>query len=204
MQPEIHQMVKTSLAAVILAICITASFSTYSDSPISMDGMMMKLAVENNDAAAQYFIGRNYLVGKTVHVNKAEAAKWFSEAAKQGHEKAQFELARLYLLGDGVEQNTIFAFDLMMSAAKQDHIDAQYQLGKMYLEGLSGSTNTDKAVEWLNKAVESNHTPAMYTLGKIYYEGKIVNRKRTTGLKLLKDANDQGSRDARKYLSALQ
>lgn len=204
MQPQPHQITKIYSVVAIAAICLLAVFPAYSDSPISMDGMMMKLAVENNDAAAQYFIGRNYLVGKTVHVNKEEAAKWFLKAAKQGHEKAQYELARLHLTGDGVEQNTIYAFDLMMSAAKQNHIGAQYELGKMYLEGLSGSTNTDKAVKWLNKAVESNHTPAMYTLGKIFYEGKIVDRKRTTGLRLLKDANDQGSREARKYLSALQ
>ena len=98
----------------------------------------------------------------------------------------------------------IFAFDLMMSAARNNHIGAQYELGKMYLQGFSGSTNTDKAVEWLNKAVENNYTPAMYTLGKLYYEGKIIDRKRNTGLQLLKDANEQGSRDARKYLSALQ
>ena len=204
MQIQPHKFGKPSSLATVIAVCLLASFPVYSDSPISMDGMMMKLAVENNDAAAQYFIGRNYLVGKSVHVNKEEAAKWFLKAAKQDYEKAQYELARLYLEGDGVEKNTIFAFDLMMSAAKQNHIDAQYELGKMYLEGLSGSSNTVKAVEWLNKAAENNHTPAMYTLGKIYYEGKIVDRKPNTGLRLLKDANEQGSREARKYLSALQ
>ena len=204
MQPQKRQMVKTSTVAAIIAICFLAASPVYSDTPISMDGMMMKLAVENNDAAAQYFIGRNYLLGKSVQINKSEAAKWFKKAAKQDHEKAQYELARLYLTGDGVEKNTIFAFDLMMSAAKKNHIGAQYELGKMYLQGFSGSTNTDKAVEWLNKAVENNYTPAMYTLGKLYYEGKIIDRKRSTGLQLLKDANDQGSREARKYLSSLQ
>lgn len=197
-------MVTTNSISAIMAICLVTAFPVYADSPISMDGMMMKLAVENNDAAAQYFIGRNYLVGKSVNIDKQEAAKWFLKAARQDHEKAQYELALLYLEGDGVEKNTIFAFDLMMNAAKQNHADAQYHLGKMYLEGLSGSTNTDKAVEWLNKAVESNHTPAMFTLGKLYYEGKMVDRKRNTGLRLLKDANDQGSREARQYLSALQ
>jgi len=204
MQPQTHQMVKISSAAAIVAICLMTAFPVYSDIPISMDGMMMKLAVENNDAAAQYFIGRNYLLGKSVSVDKSEAAKWFLKAAKQDHEKAQFELARLYLTGDGVKKNTIFAFDLMMSAAKKNHTGAQYELGKMYLEGYTGSANSEKAVEWLNKAVENNYTPAMYTLGKLYYEGKVVDRQRTTGLKLLRDANDQGSREARKYLSALQ
>ena len=74
----------------------------------------------------------------------------------------------------------------------------------MYLDGLTGSANARKALEWLNKAVESNHTSAMYTLGKLYYEGKVVMQKRNTGLKLLRGANDQGSKEAGKYLSALQ
>jgi len=191
------------LAAIVLAMLFSAASSICYSSSISMDGMMMKLATENNDASAQYFIGRNYLIGQSVNVDKVEAAKWFTKAARQNHEKAQYELARLYLEGDGVDRNTIFAFDLMLSAAKQNHPAAQYEVAKMYLDGITGLSDAGKAVEWLNKAAERNHTPAMYTLGKIYYEGKLVDANRDTGLKLLRDANDQGSKEAKKYLSAL-
>ena len=109
MQARTHQFANFhTLATTVLVGLLTVS-PLYAG-PISMDGMMMKLAVENNDASAQYFIGRNYLIGKSVHVNKAEAAKWFLKAAKQDHKKAQYELARLYLTGDGVEKNALTSY----------------------------------------------------------------------------------------------
>ena len=203
MHSQIQTIVKTQIVATLTVICMLTSIPVLSDSRISMDGMMMKLAVENNDAAAQYFIGRNFLVGKSVQVNKSEAAKWFLKSANQDYTKAQYELARLYLAGDGVKKNSVFAFDLMFSAAKNDHSEAQYELAKMYLQGFSGPSNPGKAIEWLNKAADGNHSSAMFTLGKLYYEGKLVTKKRNIGLELLKEADYLGSSEANKYLKAL-
>jgi|GEM_PF-1306198 TPR repeat protein len=47
---------------------------------------------ENGNASAQYFQGREYLLGKSVKADEVEAAVWFSLAAKQNHQDALKEL----------------------------------------------------------------------------------------------------------------
>lgn len=192
------------LVSLVIFVNFTFSPTVNAEIPISMDGMMYKLATEQNDAAAQYFIGRNYLVGKSVPVNKSEAAKWFTKAAEQNYAKAEYELGMLYLRGEGVTQNYQAAFKLMTSAAKRNLADAQFVLGKMHLKEISGLSKPDEAVKWLEKAAIRNHTPAMYTLGKLFYEGKVVSVNKKQGKELIKDAAELGDPDAINYLKSIK
>ena len=186
-----------------LLIALFFSQTSFAEIPISMDGMMYKLATEQNDAAAQYFIGRNYLLGKTVKIDKREAAKWFAKAAEQEYPKAQFELGKLYLQGDGVKQNFPVAFKLVSSAANKNIIDAQYTLATMHLKNINGFSKPNEAIKWLEKAISGNYTPALYTLGKLFYEGTVVSSDKKHGKELLEEAAEMGDPDAIDYLKSI-
>ena len=79
-------------------------------------------AAEQGNAQAQYNLGNCYYDGKgvipgsaeamkwaqllgVVALNRAEAAKWYEQAAKQGNAPAQFKLGMCYLNGDGVPKD---------------------------------------------------------------------------------------------------
>ena len=48
-------------------------------------------AAKKGEAAAQYALGLRYARGEGLNEDASEAAKWFLEAAEQGHADAQME-----------------------------------------------------------------------------------------------------------------
>ena len=75
------------LLAALLSIS-TLSEATSSPFTSPADNTLYRLA-EQNDAAAQYLIGRKYYTGNEVAKDINEAIKWFEMAAKQNHIRAQ-------------------------------------------------------------------------------------------------------------------
>ena len=52
-----------------------------------------RLAAGQGRASAQYNLGYNYMCGRGVGKNKAEALKWYHLAADQGYEEAKKTLS---------------------------------------------------------------------------------------------------------------
>jgi len=62
-----------------------------------------KLAAEQGDMYAQYYLGQMYQKGLGVERNDAEAAKWYRIAARKGDRgaKASLEALELSMLSEG-------------------------------------------------------------------------------------------------------
>jgi TPR repeat protein len=67
----------------------------------------LKRNAEQEDARAQYRLGRKYEYGDGVRENTVKAVKWYRKAAEQGLAAAQYSLGRMYASGLSVRQDYI-------------------------------------------------------------------------------------------------
>ena len=111
----------------------------------------MKLAKKGN-AEAEFKVGEMYETGFGVKEDKAEATKWITKAANQGHETAGFKLLYWDLEKNGVNAGNKEKFESLKAKAKAGDPQAQYYLGKMHAHGVGMKRNSNKALSWLNKA----------------------------------------------------
>ena len=79
----------------------------------------LKARAAKNDAEAQFDLGSAYQAGRDVPQDFAQAVKWFSQAAQQGHGKAQRYLGSMFFQGRGVEQDYVSAYKWLDLAATQ-------------------------------------------------------------------------------------
>lgn len=141
-----------------------------------------------------------YLMGlRCLSYNKDEepdyvgAAKWFLQAAEKGHARAQLELAMLYLQGDGVEKNLRAGIKWLKSAADQGVAEAQHELGERYASGEGVPfCSPKKAVKLYRQAAKQGYTPAMVSLSICYLSGQGIEKDEEEGLRLMRDAAEQG------------
>ena len=67
----------------------------------------LEQAAEQGDAAAQFFLGGLYSMGRGIRQDYAQTRYWWEKAAAQGHALAQgnlsAEFSRLYCDGEGVQ-----------------------------------------------------------------------------------------------------
>ena len=92
-------------------------------------------AKNQNDAVAQFELGRRYYSGRTSagrygghKQDYKEAVKWWLLAAEQGHADAQYGLGLCYENGSGVDKDLSEAFKWYSKAAKQGHAGAKDRL----------------------------------------------------------------------------
>jgi len=169
----------------------------------AIDYTMYKLAVERNDANAQYLVGRNFLIGKTVTKNVNEAIKWLKRAAEQDHQQAQFTLGKIYFYGNGVKRNTELGLKYIEKAAENRLDEAQLFLGGYYLGNNGGKTNLELAKKWLLSAAEYNNPRAQYQYGKLLIESGN-DKDSENALRWIQNASDAGLLEATKLLKRLR
>lgn len=167
-----------------------------------LDNSLYHLATEQNDASAQYLIGRKYFTGSSVEKNIDEAIKWFELAATQKHTKAQFQLGKMYLYGEeGVKANYVYALGYLRDAANSSYAEAQFELGNYYLMGKTENVDYPQAIKWYRAAAEQQHVRAMLALGKILYEGRGGIKPQPEDAKhYLSLAAEAGDSDAMQYM----
>lgn len=119
--------------------------------------------------------GRHHHLTNSQKESHAEAVRWFTEAAKQGHAEAQYELGSVYdRKGGGVGQDHAEAVHWFTEAAKQGHAEAQYQLGNAYMYGDVMEQSDTKAMIWWTQAAIKGHVQAQTKLGRLYELGCFV------------------------------
>jgi TPR repeat protein len=111
----------------------------------------MKLAKKGN-AEAEFKVGEMYETGFGVKEDKAEAMKWITKAAGQGHETAGFKLLYWDIEKNGVNDANKVEYEALKTKANDGDAQAQYYVGKMYARGVGVKRNSNKAISWLNKA----------------------------------------------------
>ena len=82
-------------------------------------------ASESKDVDVYFALGTAYFKGEGVPQDIKQAARWWREAAKQGHSDAQFVIGTMYYHGYGLPQNTRRGVFWLRKAATQGDIDAQ-------------------------------------------------------------------------------
>ena len=86
-----------------------------------------------------------YEYGQGVAQDYKQTAKWYHQAAEQGHALAQFDLGWMYYDGLGVVKDDKTAIKWYRQAAEQGFAEAQYHLGTMYSFGLGVIGNDQTA-----------------------------------------------------------
>lgn len=77
--------------------------------------------LDDNQAARQWELGCEYLIGNEADRDFERAYYWFCNAAEQGHVEAQFALGVMYAAGNGVKKNDKLAEQWFRKAASQGH-----------------------------------------------------------------------------------
>ena len=101
--------------------------------------------------------GAGYDNGDGVPEDDAEAAKWYLQAADQGHINAQFNLGVMYENREGVAENPVEAATWYRKAADQGDYRAQYNLGVLYANGEGVPQNSSEGYVWMSLAAMSGH-----------------------------------------------
>lgn len=195
------------LPAICLSLClcfpsITIAADEDGEFGSAIDFTMYKLATEQNDASAQYLVGRNFLKGKTVTKNVGEAIKWFKRASKQNHQRAQFTLGKIYYYGTGIKRNKNLGLNYIEKAAENGMDEAQLFLGNFYLTSKRDNSRA-KARKWLLAAAEYNNPRAQFLVGKVMLEsGKDEDNAKAA--EWLQRASEAGILEAGQLLSRLR
>ena len=92
----------------------------------------LRKAAERGHTAAQVMLGNKYADEN----NMSEAARWYSDAVKQGDADAMYLLGHLYGSGEGVKQDLETATMLWVKAAQKGHEGARESLAKFEKMGL--------------------------------------------------------------------
>lgn len=130
----------------------------------------LKKFAEQDNAAAQNYLGTLYASGHGVKENQQQAALWYERAAKQGFAPAQFNLGFLKLYGAGngahrVAADPTIAARWLKKAAKQNETEALLLLCRLYHQGLGVTRHYDKALGLCRQAAKLGLAGAQFELG---------------------------------------
>ncbi|ASG02748.1 MULTISPECIES: tetratricopeptide repeat protein [Gammaproteobacteria] len=109
-----------------------------------------KLAAENDENKAQFYLGLMYYRGDGISKDLKKSAHWFLQSAKKGNKDAQFYIGQMYELGEGVLQNDKYSLHWFNLASRNGQQDAQYKLAVIYYQGKMVPKNDITSYMWLN------------------------------------------------------
>jgi TPR repeat protein len=146
---------------------------------VLMPGMLMgqslaelQAAAKKRDPAAQYQLGRRYLLGIGTAVDEKEGYKFLKQAAEQGSNLEAIHLVGVCLATEaGVKKNEREALKHFEKAALGGHAESQFKLGTCYETGLlSVKPDAATAMKWYLGAAKQGHPRAQYKYAKLVYE----------------------------------
>ncbi len=158
------------------------------------------LAAEQGQAAAQYFLGQLYQLGRLGNQpDYMLAKKWYS-TAQSTYAPAAVALGFIYDTVDDDYQQALRGYQL---AADQHDPVGQFNLGLIYEKGKGHPVDFAKAKDLYQQAADLGHSQAMVQLAGIYFNGLVGSRDEQQALYWYKKAADLGDRDALYQLGLL-
>jgi TPR repeat protein len=124
--------------------------------------------MDKNIAEAQYQLGKCYELGSGVVRDHANAVRWYSIAAEQGHVEAKFSLGRCYFYSIGADKDLVKALELFAEAAEQGHAQAQFELGICYIKGIGLKKDKKIAKMLFGLAAKQGNESAKQVLEKYF------------------------------------
>ncbi len=155
------------VGAILLGLVAITSdvFAQVQEGPTPEQVAEWRTGAEQGDADAQTLLAIQYVEGRVVSLDYAEAVRWFRLAVEQGHAGAQTGLGFMYELGWGVEVEDVAAATLYQLAAEQGFADAQFHLARRYADGRGVARDEDEARRLFRLAAEQGHPAAQGILG---------------------------------------
>lgn len=164
----------------------------------------LSLAGQGGHVESQYLAGEIHERGGISRARIEDAAKWYLMAAESGLPAAQAAMARLSAKGVGTPRNEKKAYEWATLAADADDLVGLATLAEFHENGTGlDRSNVFEAHRLYQKAAKAGSTVAKGSLGRMYAEGKVVDPKGGEALRLLKEAVDEGDKNACRYLGLL-
>ena len=144
-----------------------------------------------------YYKNDNYLFGAArFYMDYAEAVKWYTKAADQGHARAQTYMGKFYSAGTFGAPDMHEAVEWYTKAALQGYAPAQDLLGWHYSTGQGIIQDKKKAAECYTKAAEQGYQDAQmhldYMYGCMYLNGQDFDKDEKKAIELYTKAAQQG------------
>jgi TPR repeat protein len=115
--------------------------------------------------ADQFCLGFAYWSGTgPVPKDPAQSARWWGQAAREGHAGAQTMLAYQYGRGLGVARNDAEAVRLLRAAIAQGYGDGMFNLGRLYARGQGVPKSEAESRRWLDRALRAGSVDAAIAL----------------------------------------
>jgi TPR repeat protein len=165
----------------------------------------MSFIDKEESAEDQFNLAVNYEFGQLGSVQDiSKAVSYYTKAAERGLAKAQHNLALVYEHGKGVSADQQKAIDWYTKAAEQGLPDSQMNLAEYYSRDNIG--NFKEAIKWYEKCKDTEFK-GKFQLGLLVHRGTGIDQDKSRGLRLLREAADEGDHDTKidlaDYLSYL-
>jgi|RhiMethySRZTD1v2_1073278.scaffolds.fasta_scaffold43770_4 TPR repeat protein len=137
---------------------------------------LLRRSAAQGSSRAQSLLGWAYWGGVGVKKDLAEAAKWFTAAARQEDGYALASLAGFYYRGTGVVQDRARGKRLLLRAAELGDDKGLTGAWNVLLVGKPEDRDQRLGMHFLNKAASANDANAAYALAREYLTGRDVAR----------------------------
>jgi TPR repeat protein len=137
---------------------------------------LLRRSAAQGSSRAQTMLGWAYWSGVGVKQDFAEAAKWFTAAARQEDGYALAALSAFYYYGTGVVQDPALGKRLLLRAAELGDDKGLAGAWKLLLAGQPEDRDPRLGMHFLNKAASTNDANAAYMLAREYLTGRDVPR----------------------------
>jgi len=116
---------------------------------------LRKQAARGN-TAAESILGMNYLEGRGVDIDYAEAFRLLSAASRKGASRAIVYLASMYANGLGMPADMAKAIRFYEVAANAGEFFAEIELGRIFAAGKGVPVDAATASKWYSMALQQN------------------------------------------------
>ncbi|WAW09830.1 SEL1-like repeat protein [Oxalobacter vibrioformis] len=158
---------------------------------------VLLLAAKAGDVKAQFELGVAFKYGKGgVARSDARAAKWFAEAARQGHPGAVYELVSRYARNTTLNKDIRMVLKLATFLAEKGDPKVQCELGYAYLASDEMDSNDMLAEKWIRRSTEKGYARAQLILSGMYFSGRGVRENPEEGVKWAMRSARQGDAEA--------
>jgi TPR repeat protein len=146
--------------------------------PVKGLRILRRLATHGN-VEAQFRLGLTFEYGQSgetekIESNIREAARWYKQAADNGHQRASDQLWQVFLHEGHVDEEKALTY--LLIAAKKGVANAQRFLGICYMNGdiLPVPKDYAEGLTWLRKSAKAGSQCGQTELAKAYRDGMGV------------------------------
>jgi TPR repeat protein len=164
------------------------------------EGIHNNLAQEES-SDEQFNLAVNYEFGQLGFIQDIYKARdLYTKSANRGLDKAQHNLALMYENGKGVPRDVQEAIKWYTKAAEQGLSLSQFNLAQIYSD-IGTNQSFKEAIRWYEEC-KDNDFMGKFQLGLLVHMGIGTEQDRSRGLRLLKEAADEGGHETKVKLEA--